>query len=330
MNSKQQIKNLQIIRAFAAILVAAHHWFDNIAAAGFGVHVFFILSGFLMILTQKDTKGPKKFISDRIIRIFPIYIILSFPFIIGVAHKEHQGIGFILGNVFLLPSFINDPQYRMVNAPAWTLVYEMLFYYIFSICLLFIRDKKWLAISITVVLGLLVGSVDVLHIQQPLYGWVNLGYMVGDKILLCFVAGCLLALLYEKYRAKISFSFSMFCFSILLCYLMAVWLSWQWPHYDRIFSFGIPGVILIFVGIFSQFKEGSLPKKIVFLGDMSYSVYVAHILIYRIANIVLGYFHVDKSFFVLVMVFIVMLCISGSIYVYIEQPVTKYLKSKFR
>jgi peptidoglycan/LPS O-acetylase OafA/YrhL len=82
-----KLDSLQIIRAFAASLVAmCHIWNDGVLPGfvvdlgGFGVDLFFALSGFIMCLTVKldtGTKGQNAelFLIRRITRIFPIYII---------------------------------------------------------------------------------------------------------------------------------------------------------------------------------------------------------------------------------------------------------------
>ncbi len=92
-NSKEKLYSIQILRAYAAILVVISHvWNNGILPGtfnelgGFGVDIFFVISGFIMCLTVslKNTKheNAKNFIVRRIIRIFPIYIICTIPLLL--------------------------------------------------------------------------------------------------------------------------------------------------------------------------------------------------------------------------------------------------------
>lgn len=165
-----QIGNLQIIRATAAFLVVldhtfatsykdilepdtydyVHSLFNNFGAIG--VNVFFTLSGFLMVFTMNEKKTSSQFIIDRVIRIYPPYLIYSIPIIIyamvsqGYDHRITNAIQFVQ-NILLLPGF-GSYSYTNANYPGWTLVYEMFFYFCFAFVLLFTNNKKLLSISL--------------------------------------------------------------------------------------------------------------------------------------------------------------------------------------
>jgi len=156
MNSK--IEPLQVLRAFAAIFVVLNHLWGTSKTAlssalgldfigGFGVDAFFILSGFIMCYTTSDSirgggRESLNFLIRRIERIYPIFLIASFPFIVKYIISSHDfNLYQIIGNVLLLPSFTNDPSYHIFVFPAWTLVYEMFFYVIFSTSILLFKVK---------------------------------------------------------------------------------------------------------------------------------------------------------------------------------------------
>ena len=80
------IKNIQVLRAFAALSVLFLHtvyavndynFFQltkNFSSWGdFGVDIFFIISGFIMIYIKRSQKNALYFLKKRISRILPLY-----------------------------------------------------------------------------------------------------------------------------------------------------------------------------------------------------------------------------------------------------------------
>ncbi|EKK7732625.1 acyltransferase, partial [Cronobacter sakazakii] len=141
---KNELHTLQIVRGVAAMMVVTNHLWGTVFGGifkyngGLGVDIFFVLSGFLMVFTQKETRGPIEFLSGRIFRIYPMYILVSLPLIIMMVEVNNPFK--ILSNLFLIPTF-GQLQHRLANDPAWTLVYEMIFYVMFSASLLISRNK---------------------------------------------------------------------------------------------------------------------------------------------------------------------------------------------
>ena len=90
------LSNLQFLRAFAALSVVAFHTILAAASYGYetnlisslegwwanGVDIFFVISGFVMLYTQLESKRTvKDFLILRAIRIIPIYWLLTFTVI---------------------------------------------------------------------------------------------------------------------------------------------------------------------------------------------------------------------------------------------------------
>ena len=77
-----KIKSLQYLRAIACMSVLFTHVlqvlnlkpFGNyFISGGYGVDMFFIISGFLIYITTKDNDSWRGFVIKRIFRIFPLY-----------------------------------------------------------------------------------------------------------------------------------------------------------------------------------------------------------------------------------------------------------------
>lgn len=232
---------------------------------GFGVDIFFVLSGFLMIHTLNNQKTPITFFISRVRRIYPLYIILSIPLILTSIKIEDYLM--IIGNLLLLPG-INNPDYHLANSPAWTLVYEMIFYCIFSISLIFSRNK---IVTCAIVCIAIISSVITIHGYQRL-GWVNLGYILSDPLMLNFAAGCAIAAAYGFTR-QITIPKIISVISVVL--LMRIALV-ELSHLERIYKYGIPAMLIIFIAVHTDILNGSIAAIFRKIGDASYSIYLSH------------------------------------------------------
>jgi exopolysaccharide production protein ExoZ len=142
------ISNLQLLRALAALGVVFYHTaftFNGGVHTEFqGVAVFFVISGFIMTHITRDDSSH--FLTQRLIRIVPLYWLCTLPFIAmwfkGTGRAWADGsIAHIAESLFFIP-------YRDVNGDAlpllgvgWTLNLEMFFYAIFALSLAV--SRRW-------------------------------------------------------------------------------------------------------------------------------------------------------------------------------------------
>jgi peptidoglycan/LPS O-acetylase OafA/YrhL len=129
------------------------------------------------------------FLKRRLIRIFPIYWVFA---LVESARFMH-GHGFLLQNYFpsflLLPGLY--PRYPLVLGFAWTMIFEMFFYYVLAVILL-MTVKRAVPFSIAffraaVLLG------DVVGVRNPT--WISF----SSPILLEFIFGAIAALLFLRF-----------------------------------------------------------------------------------------------------------------------------------
>lgn len=282
-----KIESLQVIRAYAACLVAMCHIYNDGWLPGtlvdfgtFGVDLFFVLSGFIMCYTAKLSENKVHnawyFMKRRVIRIFPIYLICAIPLIWWVTKAE--GVKppyFYIGNLLLLPSFTDDPEYRMALPPGWTLVYEMLFYYLFSFFLLWSTERKKVCLSVFSALIIIVSLVNILGAQGPRLSWVNFSYIVGDYQVINFALGILLYFIYSKYKDR-SIGLKTGVGVIILMSLISMIIMYaKLPHY---ISHPIPAFVIVSTILFvrNDALGSAFWKKIIFIGNASYSIYLTH------------------------------------------------------
>lgn len=173
----------------------------------------------------------------------------------------------IIGNLLLLPG-LNFPNYHMANDPAWTLVYEMIFYAMFSVALIFSRKPVIVCVITCSIIILCLNLVE----GQKRLGWVNLGYILTDKLMLNFAAGCVLAILFKYVRIRIPFLLG-FVIVIAMCYLALILLT----PLDRFYKYGIPSIVIVAVALITKTGSGLIYQYFHKIGDASYSIYLSHV-----------------------------------------------------
>lgn len=278
------ILSVQVLRFFAAFIVVVFHAQEAmrnsivghvktevdrafmIGAAG--VHLFFLISGFVMVYTTMRP-GRKmtttKFFERRFMRIYPIYWVLALIYLfvrymVGSAYDISNER--LVGAFLLLPNGAGD-----IIGPGWTLAYEVYFYLCFGLALLF-PNRIGLYVLTFAFLGMI--AVGVL--------FPNVGSMLGimvKPLLLEFLAGCWIAFCYLKgWRLPI-------WSGVLLVLLGLLGLAAGVPlgleKYPAVLVWGIPSIpILIGALTLEPIFSKPLPRFLAKLGDSSYFLYLCH------------------------------------------------------
>jgi exopolysaccharide production protein ExoZ len=160
---KQKLHSIQSLRGAASLLVILFHlslaekklwpesnvhFFSFFEKVGFiGIDLFFVISGFIMVWISYEHLGNYKkigeFLKKRFLRIYPTYWAMCLLVFLTV--KLHWGINLSLQDIsatekiqelLLLPA-----NYHGFVQVAWSLSFEMLFYFIF--CALFLFKRKF-------------------------------------------------------------------------------------------------------------------------------------------------------------------------------------------
>lgn len=276
------IQFLRFVAAFAVVLFHAHQAIARaapVASPGLdylfglgaaGVHIFFCISGFVMVYTSFCHDGPFRpgdFLLKRALRIYPIYWLCAAAYLlVHVATHSSYPIGLreTLGALVLLPD--DAPA---IIGPAWTLAFEVYFYLCFAIFM--IAGFRAGLIALTGFFLACMALAIVAHV--PLHP------IMTNSLLLEFVAGAWLG------RFAIT---------------RPAWLAAGWPvalllgiagfaagyavGYDRLPSalvWGVPS-LLVLTGAIGIEAAGRLPRamtRLAFLGDGSYFLYLSHILL---------------------------------------------------
>jgi len=209
----QHIKSLDGIRALAVILVViSHSGFGAIVPGGFGVTVFFFLSGFLITtLLQREyektnTINYRYFLVRRALRIFiPLYIIYFLLLILAALdlYPATYTIDGVLSQVFFYSNyfriFCSKSDLLDGTGQLWSLAVEEHFYIIFPLLYLTLtRFKKtyFFSFCITTCLIVLVWRIYLSEYTSSFDRF----YFATDTRFDSILYGVLLSLLMYKYN----------------------------------------------------------------------------------------------------------------------------------
>jgi exopolysaccharide production protein ExoZ len=266
---QRRFDSIQVLRAVAAISVVLFH--ASVFNIGYGgVDIFFVISGFIMG-TIGINERPGVFVANRLIRIVPLYwavtiAICVLSFIPGAFRTFTFDAETLAKSLLFIPYYDQTGKIWPLVVPGWTLNYEVFFYAVFAVGLLWKR-----AVSLTV---LVMGGLAIL-------GWVlqsrnPLIHTYTNALLLEFAAGLAIA---HFHRIKgLWLGVGLLTAGILL--FIHACLTQQQDDLDgfaRLAVLGFPAILVI-LGALSLERAGYWPRLRLLeaVGDASYSLYLLH------------------------------------------------------
>ncbi|MEL7883215.1 acyltransferase [Serratia marcescens] len=287
---RNNIDQIQWLRGIAAFSVVFTHLTAKAYSVGMtdfsftkgsiGVDIFFIISGFIMMyVCDRKEYNFLSFLENRAVRILPLHYLLLLPLVIvylikpGLINSTSSGT-FVWESFFLIP--VSEDGYEYLNPVVWTLCYEFLFYLIFS-SFLFLKNIYLVSIGTVFSIVLIVTFGGCFSGSNP--------FVVGvtDSISLEFCYGVILYLLYK--HNKLSCNPALFFIFSVVAYLVLAKL--QLP---RFIKDGIPS-LFFFISIVNV-RNLEL-KWLAFLGDISYEIYLCHIVVLSGIYVVLSKMNIN-------------------------------------
>jgi peptidoglycan/LPS O-acetylase OafA/YrhL len=347
LQTKQHFEILDGLRGVAAMSVVTFHFMEwaytdysnSFIGHGFlAVDFFFCLSGFVIGYAYDDRiakMGVPEFFKSRIIRLHPLVIsgsvlgLLAFLFDPFGGHPELYSAGRIfltfLCSALLIPlPVIADRSYNLFsfNAPAWSLFWE----YVANIAYAFVLCK--IRRSYLLVLTLL-SAVAICFVAYRsgnlLGGWSGGTFWDGcARISYSFLAGLLV---YRSNRIiKNKLGFFGLAVLLFLAFLMP-FSKWNWLSEPLVVLFYFP--LLITLGAGAILKPG-LKKICVFLGNISYPLYMTH---YAVLWMFGNYYGTHKPgtgqlSLIIIVSLILLVGLSYLVMVLYDIPVRKYLTDR--
>lgn len=280
---KKEINSIQYLRAIAVIMVVFVHatdqvdWLKDIftSKVGYGgVDLFFVISGFIMVYsTHGRIITPRKFIWLRILRVVPLYWLLTIALVViaFLAPSLVRSISLdgwhLASSLFFIPqlspAFPNS--FWPVLIPGWTLNYEMAFYSLFAVALFF-SDNLRLVFLTVVMVGLVLLGLD--SEKGTLFSFYS------DLIILEFLLGAILG--YLCVHGYLKKNNTLGCFILLA----AIFMWWYLQDFDlghRFFYAGLPAFFVVLAALMIDLSSVREFKLLHLIGNASYSIYLSHV-----------------------------------------------------
>ena len=292
---KHRTEPIQVLRACLAILVFLSHFestSEYLSVLSTPVFLFYTISGFLVMLSTRKEEKVKGFLKRRFIRLLPLYWTLTI-------------LTFAVAN--LVPSFLNNtptidqliksmlciPYQRITNVashttmrpivgPAHTLEVEVIFSIIFFICMkISHKHRGKIAAGVCLLLFFTGETFRIFHINTSI-DFIEFYVDHNSVAWLYFFSGIVLFKMFntlEKrsvslYELKkylfISISLSVYIFVIIN--IISNGLN---PDVYYILQAGAGFFLIAFLILLSQYSV-TMPKFLVFFGDISFSFYLIH------------------------------------------------------
>jgi exopolysaccharide production protein ExoZ len=336
---KNKLKLIQMYRGVAAILVVMLHvstgfykysnngykFMEYIFEPGWsGVDFFFCLSGFIIFSTNYKNFGNglkvKSFILARIIRIYPLVWLINTIFLLACVSGLYTGPKIDLATILHSYAIVPLPFGRLIVASAWTLSFELFFYFIFGLCLYFkSRYYKLILICqvVFIVINYFVQSDSFL--LTFILNYHNLEFVMGVFAAILLVEGKL-----NKYGSLIlSIGVVLFLFAWYFAYTHVIK-----EHSSGVVVFGIVFTLIIIGSVVLENNYSlKIPTVLTFLGDASYSIYLVHLpfLSFMIKRLLM---HFEPSAILAILLIIGLILLGVATYSFVEKPIMIYLKRK--
>ena len=329
------IKSLQILRAFAALgVVLAHYELFGVKSGGFGVDIFFIMSGFIIsYVVNYSTKG---FLKKRIARVVPLYTLATLLTTFLAFIKPGWFKSVIVNPQAFIKSLLYIP-YRLENSGpilslGWTLNNEMFFYLVMTLCILFFKKKKHLALYCGVFIIIFYSSLKLVNLDGFIFKFYREGLLPE------FIYGIILYYVWEYYKKIDSkkIDYLIILFGLLsLIFLIYVDITGDLKFISRNIWRGIPSFILVLAFLASEkfiIGKSVFSKFLMELGEASYVMYLFHpYVIFGLTRIVYPMvFKGSTSIVIELIKFFIMLIILCVVcilmYRFIDKPMSKYVR----
>ncbi len=292
--SKPKIPRIDGLRAISALLVLLYHYGYTFIPAGFGVMIFFVISGFLitwLLLKEHDTTQTvslKKFYVRRCLRILPaFYFYWLIAIFLLIVSKSHILWPQAISSLFYVSNYYQGLHHypSTLFSLTWSLSIEEQFYLFWPAAFTFVarRNPKWvlrmLALTILAVwlyrLALWSAGVPEEYIYTAFDTRVD-HLLVGCSLAIGLYHGILDSLI-KVLTARISYivpTVGLLIISIVLAGKYGV-------DYRNTVAFAIDPILIAVLIIQLLSTDGHLvtwldSKPMTYLGRISYSTYLWH------------------------------------------------------
>lgn len=278
-----RIKELDAFRGLAALSVVLYHYtsiysknFDIASPLYFaygwlGVPFFFILSGFVITLTIERCDSGWQFLKKRFVRLYPTFWICVLITLGIIAITKSQSVHPMFDRptidiLFNFTMFHELFKFHHVDGAYWSLLPELLFYLLMAFLFIIKKTEKVLLYN-----GILLG-ICFIHYFFPI---PIISRLLDLHYVLLFMIGiCFYRIYTREDKAPLYLHILIIANLILGIYLYGI----VRPHLDILVVFiTFPAIVLFFyIFVYVKFKIFGANKFLLFLGFISYPLYLVH------------------------------------------------------
>ncbi|HXO75802.1 MAG TPA: acyltransferase [Puia sp.] len=298
---------LQVARGIAALIVVCHHLtaaehfyfsvniFSGLFTPGWNaVDFFFVLSGFIIYYIHARDLGHrerwKRYITKRLVRIYPIYWVVAFLFLalVVAGNSNGQVSRSEVSDVFHQPAYLLKCLLLIPQTAtpfcyvSWSLCFEVFFYLVFGLGILIGKRALW-------ILPILFFGLNIAQLLSPAI--FNGNYWAGflsANYHLEFLLGMLVAwchrMIPEAHAARWGVRWLWFPGLLLFA------LTWQgslvnetvfgkYSVYSRLGYGSGAALIILAIARMEEIRSNGFNRFLLLLGDASYSLYLIHTLL---------------------------------------------------
>ncbi len=290
--------DIQGLRAVAVLLVILHHAFPEFLPGGFfGVDIFFVISGYIItqiLMRDKDKKWSRfflEFYARRIRRILPSALLiivaatLSTYYLLGGITGDDTAVDGLYAALFLANLHFNNlaVDYFTSTLPQpilqhyWSLSIEEQFYFLWP--LIFFITARYRRLALIAVLS--ISSLSLLWALSEIAKGSGTAYFSTQTRVWELGAGAALALIGKIKPHRFSSNLALFTL------LIAAFLVQDGVNFPG--SAALIVVAATVILIWSGTNNSLLSNKVmVYLGDLSYLLYLVHWPVLHIFNLYKG------------------------------------------
>lgn len=330
MSKHTRYAELDVFRGLAIIFVLLYHYttryndiyghsgmFFEVPYGFLGVQFFFMLSGFLIYMSLENISNSYDFVVNRISRLYPAYwasILITFSVIslVGLPGREVTSLDAVL-NMTMLQDWLSSKHFvriKHVDGAYWTLSTFISFYFIvFLINKFGAKDKihkicfAWLLV------------IFVVELCNKMGGSVNLTPIFREGGF--FIIGIIFYLI-KKYGYKLS-SGVVLLLSLLSIYFVGGWIM---------FCFALLFSLLLYLAVMDCISFVNI-KPLVFLGSISYSLYLLH---QNIGYVIIRelYKHEVHYLYVVLVPAAISILLAAIVTYGVERPAMSFLRARLK
>lgn len=327
-NNATRIPELDALRGLAAIAIVLFHYtyrFGQIyaqpsssvpalAQGQYAIYLFFMLSGFVILMSREKTVRPFDFLVSRFSRLYPTFwvaVCVSFAIvaIFSLPGREVSLTSAIV-NLTMLPQLLNIP---LVDGVYWTLTIELMFYAAMFVLILLKLHRRIELVSAVWLMVLLLYQDVMPRLGLP----TPLDYCVTLNGAACYIiAGMMFYKIKTHPRKWHLHAIVLFSFAVLVGNG-----GWSLAVASALFY------ALFYAVVFGWLKSLAI-RPLVFLGTVSYPLYLLH---QNIGFVILrGFYSIGASPWVAIPIAVlIVLALATAVAFLLERPANSAIRRRY-